>query len=96
MAISKNKTGISRELAEFNDTFSDSRPTSSDQLYRKILKVNFDSLRPIARRQIANLMRQYNYHPHRSIYILYINLIILDEKVFRNLNYSNLFTKKSE
>jgi len=41
-------------------------------------------------------MRQYKYHPHRSIYIFYINLIILDEKVFRNLNYCSLFTKKSE
>ncbi len=93
MAVSETR---SKDYQFQRKIFSDSPPTFSYQLQEKILKVDFETLRPIARRQIANYMRQYRFHPQRSIYLYYINLVILHEKLFRNLNYKHLIPKKSD
>ncbi len=93
MAISRVRAKNSQDHIE-TDIFSDSRSTSSFPLHEKILKADFKSFRFIARQQIANLMRQHKFHPDRPIYIYHINLIILDEKVFRNLNLDLIYKKK--
>jgi len=63
----------------------------------KILKCDFNSLRPVARRQIINYYKQLKFFPNRrSIYIERINLVILDDKLFRNLFFLKIFKKKSE
>ena len=93
MAVSKVKP---RNYQCHNKIFSDSKPIFSHQLQNQILKVDFETLRPIAQRQIANYLQQYLFHPQRSIYLHYINLVILNEKLFRNLNYKHLIPKKSD
>ena len=62
----------------------------------RILKCDFYSLSPIARRQAISYYKQLKYHPNRRIYIKMINLVILDDKLFRNLFCSRICNKKSE
>ena len=60
-----------------------------------ILKHDFKSLRLIAQNQILSHYKKLKTHPKmRDIHVKYINLIILDEILFRNLNINKLFTKK--
>ncbi|MFW9969257.1 MAG: hypothetical protein ACFFDF_03590 [Candidatus Odinarchaeota archaeon] len=98
MAISKNRTTIDYNWEKFYKSVSGLPLTSLEQLYQKILPVELGSLHPLARRQITKLLKQYKYHPHKSVYIYYINFIILDDKLFRNLFsvLSCIYRKKSE
>ena len=60
-----------------------------------ILKHDFKSMRLIAQDQILFHYKKLKAHPKmHNVYVKYINLIILDEFLFRNLNINNLFTKK--
>ncbi|NVM52234.1 MAG: hypothetical protein HWN66_00935 [Candidatus Helarchaeota archaeon] len=60
-----------------------------------ILKHDFESLRFIAQNQILSHYKKLKTHPKmRDVHVKYINLIILDEFLFRNLNINKLFTKK--
>ena len=68
----------------------------SKDLDRKKLIVNFESLRPIAKRAIQSLERRESYHPHTLRYIYSINITILDDLLFRNLNLHFIFSKKKE
>lgn len=62
----------------------------------RILSCDFYSLRPIARRQAISYYKQLKYHPNRRFYIKMINLVILDDKLFRNLFFLRIYNKKSE
>ena len=60
-----------------------------------ILKHDFKSMRLIAQNQILSHYKKLKTHPRmRDVHVKYINLIILDEFLFRNLNINKLFTKK--
>jgi len=65
-------------------------------LTKKRLIVDFKSLRPIAKRAIQSLERRQSYHPHSIQYLYFINITILHEKLFRNLNLHFIFSKKKE
>jgi len=59
----------------------------------RILTYKSDSLRAIAHRQIKSLEKRLKYHPKmRSTYLEHINLIILDEKLFRT--FSRIYRKE--
>lgn len=63
----------------------------------RILEHSPDSLRSIARRQIDSLRRRSKFQPQmRSTYVELINVILLDEIVFKNFNLSKIFNKKSD
>ena len=66
----------------------------SSDLYTKRLVIDFESLRPIARRAIQSLERRESYHPHAVPYVYFINITILDDILFRNLSFKNLLKKK--
>ena len=104
MAISKVKWAPT-----FSETFKASTLDSSPQdktfpknkgihhhIEEKFLNCNFYSLRPIARRQAISYYKQLKYHPNRRIYIKMINLVILHDKLLRNLFCSRICNKKSE
>lgn len=69
---------------------------TSHDLPNKLLKVDFKSLRPIARRAILSLKRRESYHPHSINYLYFINLTILNDKVFHNLNLCFIFNYKKK
>ena len=73
-------------------------PPVREELYdieAGILKHDFKSLRLIAQNQILSHYKKLKTHPKmRVVHVKYINLIILDEVLFRNLNINKLFTKK--
>lgn len=62
----------------------------------RILKCDFNSLSPMAQRQILSHYKKLRRHPHMRIYVKLINLVILDDKLFRNLFCLKISNKKSE
>ena len=55
----------------------------------QILRCNFNSLGLIAKHQIVHYYKQLYWYPHRrSTYVKLINLIILDEILFKIFNLS--------
>lgn len=68
----------------------------SNDLDKKRLIVDFKSLSPIAKRAIQSLERRESYHPHTINYIYFINITILNDKLFQNLNLHFIFSKKKK
>jgi len=65
----------------------------------RVLEYNPASIHAIPRRQICSLLRRAEYHPQLwSVYIRLINIIILDEIVFKsfNLNKKSRCDKENE
>lgn len=62
-------------------------------LNKKRLIVDFNSLRPIAQRAIRSLERRESFHPHQIKYLYFINITILNDKLFRNLNLHFIFKR---
>lgn len=67
-----------------------------EDLCKRRLLVDVNSLRPLARRRIASLEKKQRWHPHGINYLYFINLTILHEKLFRNFNFSSLLIKKEK
>lgn len=66
---------------------------NTNDLNKRKLIVDFQSLRPIARRAIKSLERRESYHPHKINYLFFINITILNDKLFQNLNLNYIFEK---
>jgi hypothetical protein len=96
MAISKHRMDMSLHHKKIGSTRSKVPPIYSNQLYEKVIRCNIKSLRFLAQNQIIYYAQHYKYHPHMSIYIYYISLVNLYEKVFRNLNLIHKKKEKSE
>jgi len=96
MAIESNNTTYVAHVIRSKE-FSLRKRIPLFNIGERILEHDSDSLRSIARRQIDSLRRRSKYQPQiRSIYVELINIILLDEIVFKNFNLSKIFNKKSD
>ena len=96
MAIKSNNTAYATHIIRSrNLSLRKRRPLFN--IKERILEHNSDSLRSIARRQIDSFKRRLKFQPQmHSTYVELINIILLSEIVFRNLNLSKIFNKRSE